>query len=226
MEVLLQSDAAEAYSHAQSPQYQGRVLHHLDSQLANSQLERYLPTPSTRYQMMRDRILKELTELENDLVQYRQLQGWEYDTKIEALEERLSLLRHKLQLVDDKLSEINPFQSMYTTLARLKPGAASAEAKRKPKRGPWAFIPNPNRDICNEVAEINLELETLQHIMEEQLHDPCFTADQIGRLVNQYDLNLRKAEKMIAKLKSRRSLTEKLNTKLNDFYRSLYRDQR
>jgi hypothetical protein len=192
------------------PENTGRTLHHLDSQLVNSHLERYLPTPSTRYQMMRERLGKELEEIYSELNSYRHIKGHEYESKIQALEERASLLKRKIFELDRKISTLNPFQNMYRNLQKLAPKGPQNKAQ-KPKfttTGLWTFIPNSHRQLREEVSAANEELRSLHHILQEQLHDPCFSPQMMGRLVNQYDAELKKAEKLMEQLRNRKSLMQ------------------
>jgi hypothetical protein len=198
----------------------GMVLHHLDTQLVGDHLEQYLPTPSTRYHMIRERLGNELKEIYQELNQYRQFSGNEYQDKIDAREKRASLLQRKIFELDLKISKLNPFQSMYKTLQMFAMKAAP-EIFPPGKSSGWTIIPNRDR-LQDEVASINQQLQSLQHILEEQLHDPSFTAQQLGRLINQYDINLKKAEKLTEELRNRKSFGAQLGDKITGWYRSFY----
>lgn len=194
----------------------GMILHHLDSQLANGHLERYLPTAATRYHLARERISDELNAVYEALKHYRQFHGSEYDDKIEALEQRATLLKRKLFELERSIAKLNPFQSMYSALQKfpLKPPGMA------PKNG-WMLIPNPQQELRNEVIHLSQELEAIQTLLEDQLHDPALTPQQLGRLINEYDINLRKAEKLMDELKNRKSLTSRLGETFSQWYGKL-----
>ncbi len=175
----------------------GLVLHHLDSQLANRHLERYLPTPTTRVQMTRERLTQELNEIYEQLKHFRQFEGTEYQQKIEVLETRSQQLKRKIFELDQQLTKLNPLQSMFRNLTSL---GQNGNVKRN-----WTLIPNPN-PLRNEVATINHHLASLTNILDAQLHDPNLTPEQLGRLINQYDHQLRRAEKLREELAQQRSI--------------------
>lgn len=216
-ETFLNSPAANYPPSSQVPD-KGMVLHHLDSQLANSHLERFLPTPSTRYQTIRSRVSEELEGIYHELNRYRQFHGSEYKAKIEALEARATLLQRKIFELDLKIAKLNPFQSVYTSLNRFSVGFQ----KHPAQTGFWAIIPNQHRSLKDEVSAVSQDLESIQHILEEQLHDPSLTPQQLSRLVNEYDIQLRKAERLMEQLRSQKSLTARLNDKLTGWYKSFY----
>ena len=193
----------------------GMILHHLDSQLANSGLEKYLPTPATRYQMMRDRIGRELDELYAALKHYREFPGEEYHAKIEALEQRSSLLQRKVFELDQRISKLNPFQSMYSKLQHwaASPGEAST----------WTLIPNAKDKLRQEVGAVQQELESLKHILETHLHDPSFSPQQLSRVVNQYDSYLKKAERLSDELRNQKSLHRQFGEHVSSLYQSWQR---
>ncbi len=221
-EPIWQSEGFKPLNQESQFKQNGMILHHLDSQLTNSHMERYLPTASTRYHLARERISNELRSIYEALDHYRQFEGPEYQPKIKAFESRVKLLQHKLIDVDKKISKLNPFQSVYNALQRTFKSNPNEHPLKAKQEDFWAFIPNPNQKTRDKVIAINNELESLQQVLEEQLHDPCFTAEQLGRLINQYDANLKKAEKLTAYLRTHQSLGEKFNQKLAEWYRSIY----
>lgn len=219
--AFLQPDSMPHPHYTAYPEHAGRVLHHLDSQLVNSHLERYLPTPSTRYHMTRERLEHELQEIYMELEQYRHLKGSEHEPKVQALEERANMLKRKIFDLDRKISSLNPFQSFYRNLQKLALPKSADNPPKKPLPDVWRFIPNPNREIRNEVQAINQELQSLQHILEEQLHDPCFSPQMMGRIVNQYDAELKRAEKLMEALRNRKSLGQRMGDTLQGWWKGL-----
>lgn len=197
----------------------GMVLRHLDSQLVNAHLEQYLPTASTRYYLMRERLFKELEALDGELYQLKKLNIPEDQQKIETLETRVTFLKEKLKGLDIVLSEMNPFQGVYHWVQQL---SKTAPVSKKGARSLWAWIPNATRAMADEMSQINTELQTLESILSEQLHDPCFTPDQLGQLINNYDRYLKQTEKLIAQHQSQTSLHTKLNTALARWYRAWF----
>ncbi len=198
---------------------QGNVLHHLDSELANSHLEKYLPTPSIRYHVMRQRITLELEKIYAELNHYRQLPDESKQGKIAALEERVSLLQRKIFDLDQKLSRLNPFQSISKTLEQLGLKPFERTSKVSPR---WTLIPNKRHQLREEMAEANERLESLHHMMETQLAESTFSPQAVGQLINRFDAELKKAEKLQAALRSQKGLTSKLNDKLQAWYRCFY----
>ncbi len=199
-------------------QQTGRVLNQVDSQLANSQMERYLPTPTTRYQMMKSRITKELEVLHRELSGYKHLDGAEYYSKIQALETRIQLLEARLKEADQNLSSLNPFQSLYQNVKKQTDELTKPKENTKtPQIGFWKFVPNQKREVREEIAYVQSELSSLQKLMADHLDDPCFTPQQLSRLINQYDANLRKAERLMATLKEKQSLA----TAVSQWYQGL-----
>lgn len=210
-----------AYNAFQSPDSDsnGMVLHHLDTQLVSNHLERYLPTQSTRVHIMRERLDKDLKAIYAELNQYRQFQGTEYQQKIEALEKRANLLQRKIFDLDLQISKLNPLQSVYKTLQKF--GYKPRKSPASPKSEYWEIFPN-RKQLRNEASAINGQLQSLQHILENRLHEATFTADQLSRLINQYDFNLRKAEKLMSQLRKRSSIGALLGDKIHGWYSSFY----
>jgi hypothetical protein len=184
----------------------GYILHHLDSQLISEHLEKYVPSPATRFHMTRERVGHELEALEAELLQYKKLGGKEYLARIEALEHRKALLIDKMRQLDEKLNDINPFRNMVQKLNTF--GFKETETPHRTPRpsNPWRFIPSKRNKLTQEVSNMNGELESLQHILEEQLHDPNFSSLQMGRLINQYDAQLRRTERVMTELQSQRNI--------------------
>ncbi len=131
----------KAYNKLHSPEYgnKGMFLHHYDTQLVNGHLERFLPTPSTRFQLSRERLHNELRRIYEDLHQFHQLNGEEYKARIEALEQRANLIQRKILDLDLKLADINPFQSMYKNIKKL-----TDRPKHENKK--WTFNIQINRN--------------------------------------------------------------------------------
>jgi len=213
------SGAKASQNQAKSKGPTGMVLRHLDSQLVNAHLEQYLPTASTRYYLMRERLFKELEALDGELYQLKKLNIPEDQKKIETLETRVTFLKEKLKGLDIVLSEMNPFQGVYHWVQQFSKAAPIAQ---KGSRSLWAWIPNATRAMADEMSQINTELQTLESILSEQLHDPCFTPDQLGQLINNYDRYLKQTEKLIAQHQSRTSLHSRLNTALARWYRKWF----
>ncbi len=195
----------------------GAILHHLDSQLVNNHLERYLPNPATRLHLSKERLEQELKHIYDELWQYRQFAGNEYQSKIEALESRVRFLQRKIFDLDQKIAKLNPFQNMVSKLKNLV--SNSDPETGEPKNGSWTFITNPQGQVRNEVGNLNQELQSMQSILSEQLHDPCFTPDQLGRLISQYDANLAKAERLMEELKKRKTLSARVTEAWDSWFR-------
>jgi predicted nucleic acid-binding Zn-ribbon protein len=215
-EFLWQAEAAYDPEQQNNPSEScGLILHHMDSQLVHDHLDRYLPSATTRLYVMRDRLLNERKMLLEELNRYKRFQGKEYYSKINALQTRVALLEAKVDQIDERLKQINPFQGMYHFFQKFfaKPQAEF----QQPDANPWKFIPNP-KQVTHQVADLNHELQSLQTLLEDHLHDPGFTPQQLGRLVNQYDYNLKQAERMIEELKQRKTLADHLQAKMISLY--------
>ena len=64
------------------------------------------------------------------------------------------------------------------------------------------------------MIQTNQEIQAVRNILDEQLHDPMFTAQHLGELVNQYDHLIKHAEALASQLKSRQGWRDTLNDKL------------
>ncbi|MCA9798972.1 MAG: hypothetical protein KC474_05430 [Cyanobacteria bacterium HKST-UBA04] len=180
----------------------GFRLNNTDNKLATSHLEQYIPTAATRYQLMRDRLNKDLTAVCIEIDRYRKLPGFEYRNKVEALEARASLLRRQIIEIDRHLMGITPFQKVFNQLEALS-------RFFKQSGGLMTLLQrDPEKRAAARAAE---EVTGLQEILESHLHDPLFSAEQLGELVNRYDKSLKRAEALAQKLNERKGLREKLN---------------
>lgn len=135
----------------------------MDSQLVKDHLERYLPTPATRFQMMRERIYNEVQMLRSDIEEYQKLPGNDYTAKKEAMQERLALLEQQLKLLNIKVGEINPFLNIMQKVQKLQTRITGpvSTASNKPK--PWFRNPDP---YCQALSDANGHLDSLQRLLE------------------------------------------------------------
>jgi hypothetical protein len=189
----------------------GLVLHHLDTQLADGCMERYLPLASTRYHLTRERVYKELQVLYEDLNRFRQFPGLEYYAKIEALERRVAFLQRRIVELDKEIVKLNPFSGLYNGLIQLSFNSSNLFASAS--KG-WQFISNHKKPLKMEVSEANQELKSIHQMLKEQFLDPSFSPQQLGLLISQYDAQLAKAERLSEKLKQEKGLGERLKANI------------
>lgn len=205
---------------------EGLVLHHLDSELINDHIDSFMPNSVQRFYAMRDRLASEITAIENEIKQYEQFTGPEYRPKIEAMQNRKEMLVYKLALVDEKIQSLNPFEQIAHQMQRFGLGQAPKNSEQAREFAPWRLIPNRQNQITEQMSQFNTQMKTLKDILDAQLHDPNFSADQLGRLVSQYDTLVHQADKLASELSGRKSLREKLNQHLDKIYTLLTRDQK
>lgn len=201
------------YEHRPKTVLGGLRLNKMDAQLVHTHLEQYLPTPSTRFQLMRDRLNKELRDVYIEIERYKALPAKIYAPKIQGLEERAALLRQQILTVDRQLHGLNPFQGVVVGLESI---------------GNWFKPKNWCKNLWNQdplkadMIQTNQEIQAVRNILDEQLHDPMFTAQHLGELVNQYDHLIKHAEALASQLKSRQGWRDTLNDKLQRTIRRYY----
>lgn len=193
------------------PDQTGVILNNIDAHLAGNHFEKYLPTATTRLQIMQDRLEKEMQAIYDQLVHYEHLaEADDHSLKVNALKQRLTLLKTKHRAVQKKLAEINPFQAVYQQVKAVFPTG---------NKSPWSIFLNKN-PLQQEVNALQDQLKTIQTVLETQLHSPNLSPQQIGRLVNEYDSNLKKAERLMAELKQKRHLSNRIQDSLSQWFRT------
>ena len=197
----------------------GNRLNQMDSQLVKDHLERYLPTPATRFQMMRERIHAEVTQLRHDIMEYQKLPGSDYTTKKDAMEDRLALLEQQLKMLDIKVAEINPFLNIMQKVQKLQTQITGPAQARPSKPKSWFKNPDP---YCQALTEANDHLDSLHRLLESHLNNPNFSPNQLGRLINEYETQTKMIDQIADMIRNRRGFRDKLNDKVNALFRKLY----
>ncbi|MBY0404764.1 MAG: hypothetical protein K2X66_12760 [Cyanobacteria bacterium] len=220
----------EASSEIQSPDentINGNQLNSLDTQLSAG-LERYLPTPSIRLRIIKDRLAQEIQKLESDLQKYQSLKNPPADIsqKIEGLSNRLALLKKHDSQIDQELNSLFVVKGsavfvMTKSWMDFKDTVSQQTQKMTEKISPSYFLKKLNPEQY-EMNRLNKELQGLTEVLGEHLTKQAPSSVELGTLINQYDQTVHQVEQLADHFRNKKSWRERWSDAMNRFFRKIY----
>ncbi len=188
----------------------GNRLNAIDTEWSAG-IEHYIPTPTFRLRVMKERLNKELAELEDELQRYQFLNHPSEETrhKIHQLTLRVETTRLHLERVNLQLDDImmsqSPFFNLFMKLSIFAiplttPWTVYWEAlNRFIDVHQWLRRIDPSRAQLNQYAQ---QLSTLNIVLEKGVNNPLVEASEISDVINQYELTVKQIEQLQTELKT------------------------
>jgi hypothetical protein len=209
--LFCDDQAREFYEKKAQSQKQGRFLNQIDCEIGGN-IASGGKSPLAQLQFDREKVLAELQKLNTEKQTQLTLNTQESTEKIAIIEQKKTVLRQKMKTIDEQLEELNPFHSMVKLF--LKSEAAANETTTH-----WDWLGGGlqklrNRFSHEEIAETSQSLRTIQNTVSSHLHDPQFSSQELGELINAFEIQAAQAEKMAHALKHKTSIKAFIQSKL------------
>lgn len=205
----------------------GNQLNSLDSQLSAG-LEQYLPTPAIRLRIIKDRLSKEITRLNDQLANYHTLKNPPPDVsrKIEGLQNKLASLRvHEKQIDEDLARLFTTKASLVFQISRawmtLRESLGNQIQNLSAKLSPDGLMQKLNPDRFR-IISLNRQLTSISDVLKEQMASTNRSSVEVGTLINQYDQTISEIEQLADILRNRKSWREKASEAIVKSVRKLY----